>query len=231
MAEQANAKTVLVVAAHSDDEALGCGGTIARHVAEGDVVHALFMTDGVGARGDNQNDAASRRTAATEKAAKALGLASYRFCAFPDNAMDSVALLDIVKEIETDINKYKPAVIYTHYPYDLNVDHRITAQAVVTACRPQKGHPVRALYGFEVPSSTEWTAGAVGPAFMPQLFVDISDYWKGKEKALAAYAEEMRPAPHPRSVDGVKTLATWRGHSAGVAYAEAFHVLREIRGG
>lgn len=217
---------ILVVAAHSDDEALGCGGTIAKHAKDGDTVRCVFMTNGVAARGDHTEDNIQERQAAAENAKGVLGIKENIYLNFPDNRMDSVALLDIVQELEAVIEEHKPAIIYTHYTHDLNIDHRLTYQAVITACRPQQGHPVREIYSFEVPSSTEWAAGQ---AFNPDMFIDISESFDTKMKALEAYAEEMRPAPHPRSMDGVTALASWRGHSVGCTYAEAFETVRVLK--
>lgn len=149
-------KIVLVVAAHSDDEALGCAGTIAKHIAQGDQVHLLFMTDGVGSRKVKEQEVAERLDAA-KQAAEVMGAASLVNLRFPDNRMDSVPLLDIVKEIEIKVVELQPQVIYTHQIGDLNVDHRVTHQAVLTACRPMPGCSVREIYTFEVMSSTEWT--------------------------------------------------------------------------
>ena len=144
---------VLVVAAHPDDEALGCGATMARHAARGDTVCGLFMADGVGARGSTIGLEARR--AAAEAAARVLGAEPPRVLGFPDNRLDTVALLDIVQAVEGVLAEVQPDVIYTHHGGDLNIDHVIAHRAVMTAARPVPGQPVRAVYGFEVPSSTE----------------------------------------------------------------------------
>lgn len=219
--------SVLVVAAHTDDEALGCGGTLARHAAVGDRVAALFMTDGVGARGTD-DAAALRRAAAAEAAGQALGIQARFAEAFPDNAMDSVPLLKVVQAVERVVAEVRPDVIYTHHAGDLNVDHERTARAVLTACRPQAGSSVRAIHAFEVPSSTEWAGPRRELAFCPQHFVDVTEHWAAKRAALEAYAEEMRETPHPRSMEGIEALATWRGVQVGVQRAEAFEVVRSI---
>lgn len=222
----ASNNTVLVVAAHSDDEALGCAGTIAKHVDSGDDVFVVFMTDGVTARGSS--DGSDERFAASEAALSVLGITkTFRFD-FPDNNMDSVPLLRVVKRVEEAIEKVHPSIIYTHYAYDLNIDHRITNQAVMTACRPQQSCSVKEIYTFEVLSSTEWASTATQP-FIPQLIVDISDYWDQKMKALRCYCDEMRKFPHSRSYDAVEALAILRGCTHGVGKAEAFHIERVIR--
>ena len=221
-------KNILVVAAHADDEAIGCSGTIARHVAEGDNVHLLFMTDGVGAR-EIVADEAEERLSAADQAAKILKVSSVTNLSFPDNSMDALPLLDIVKEVETKIKEVNPEIIYTHHIGDLNVDHQIAHKAVMTACRPQPGFGVKAIYAFEVLSSTEWQTPNVLP-FIPNVFVDISDYLSTKMQVVAAYEEEMRNVPHSRSLEHIELLAQHRGYSVGVHAAEAFMLVREIKG-
>lgn len=219
-------KAVLVVAAHTDDEALGCGGTIARHVAEDDQVHLLFMTDGVGSR-DVLDGAAKARQKAAQQAAQVLGVSSSTNLNFPDNRMDSVALLDIVKEIEAKIQAIQPQVIYTHHLGDLNIDHQITHKAVLTACRPQPNFCVKEIYAFEVLSATEWNSPNV-QSFIPNVFIDITDYLPTKIKALQAYAEELREAPHSRSFEHVEVLAKHRGYTVGMMAVEGFMLVRRL---
>lgn len=218
---------VLVVAAHTDDEALGCGGTIARHVAEGDTVYAVFMADGVTSReGTVQEDLIGRNTAA-ENARAILGIKENIYLCLPDNRMDSVPLIDVVQKLEPIIDELQPNIVYTHHHGDLNVDHRITHQAVMTACRPQPGGSVRAIYAFEVMSSTEWATPTAEP-FLPNYFVDISKYLQKKNDVLNAYHMEMRNVPHSRSADHIAILASHRGQSVGVLAAEAFMSIRVV---
>ena len=223
------AKNVLVVAAHADDEAIGCGGAIARHVAEGDRVHVVFMADGVSSRADAPlQQQVGQRNAAADAALSVLGVEKAHHLGFADNRMDGVALLDIVHALEPLVSQFRPHTVYTHHRGDLNVDHRITHQAVLTICRPQPGHPVREILAFEVMSSTEW-AGYGEQPFTPDVFIDISDHWARKRAALEAYAMEMREAPHSRSVANIEALARHRGHCVGVAAAEAFMLVRSLR--
>lgn len=220
-------KTVLVVAAHSDDEALGCGGTIARHASQRDSVHLLFLADGVTSR-DLTADSADRNEAAVN-AAKLLGANSPVFLDLPDNRLDTVALLDIVQSIEKTIEEVSPDIVYTHHGGDLNIDHAITHQAVMTACRPVPGQSVKAIYGFEVLSSTGWGSPDQNLPFCPAHFVSIESYLETKIAALNCYAEEMRPFPHARSQEAVESLARLRGSQVGLKAAEAFTVLRQIK--
>jgi len=219
--------TVLAIVAHPDDEVLGAGGTLARHAANGDDVHIIFLADGVSARGEDK-DAAERRAHAAKRAAALLGGREPRFLGFPDNRLDQIDLIDIVQAIERAVGMIMPSTIYTHHAGDLNIDHAICHRAVLTACRPLPGSKVRRIYAMEVASSTEWASPRTCDAFVPTRFVDISTTEAAKRDALNAYAEEMRAFPHPRSFEAIDALAAWRGASAGLNAAEAFMVLREI---
>ncbi len=223
-------KVVLVVAAHPDDEVLGCGGTIARHVAEGDAVHVVFMADGVTSRSALANSSEQQaRNASAYRACEILGANEPVFLGFPDNRMDTLALLDIVQALEKEIQTIQPDIVYTHHYGDLNIDHRITHQAVMAACRPQGNYSVKTILCFEVPSSTEWQTPNSGQVFEPNWFVNISDTLETKMKALQAYHEEMRSPPHSRSIENVVRISALRGANIGIEYAEAFQLLRLIK--
>lgn len=216
---------ILVIAAHSDDETLGCGGTIVKHINDGDQVTVMFMTDGVSSR-ETEGDE-NFRVSASNQAMEILGVKDIRQSDFPDNKMDSVTLLDIVKVIELVIDDIKPNIVYTHYRHDLNIDHQITHQAVMTACRPQSWLSVKEIYTFEVLSSTEWNSRSL-TSFTPQKIVNITDFWSIKVKALECYSKEMRSFPHSRSYECVEALAILRGATFGLNKAEAFTIERLI---
>lgn len=218
-------KRILVIAAHPDDEALGCGATLARHAAEGDEVRAVFVADGVSSRPADPPHALAERKAAMAEAARVLGITDTVTFDFVDNQLDQVPLLEIVRRIEQVVTAYRPDVVYTHHAGDLNVDHRITHQAVLTACRPLPDAGVQQILAFEVVSSTEW---GLQP-FAPNVFVDVSAYMPQKIAALQAYGAEMRPAPHARSLQHIEALAVHRGHGCGCAHAEAFVLVRSLR--
>jgi N-acetylglucosamine malate deacetylase 1 len=224
-------RAVLVVAAHPDDEVLGCAGTIARHTSEGNEVHIAFLTDGVSSRGEEKGTREGeikRRRASASEAARILGANPPHFLDFPDQRLDSVPLLEIAQAIERLAAPLELEAIYTHSVGDLNLDHRLACAAVLTAFRPTPDQSVSAIYGFEILSSTEWNFGASNLAFHPARFVCISGVLKQKISALEAYNEEMRDFPHPRSYDAVRALAALRGSTVGVEAAEAFSVLREV---
>lgn len=227
------ANKILVVAAHPDDEVLGCGGTIARHAEAGDQVNVLIVAEGATSR-QQQRDRTqatlelSNLAKAAQRAGEILGAKGVELLDLPDNRLDSLDRLDLIKEIEMRVARHQPQVVYVHHAGDVNVDHRRLHEAVVTACRPTPGNTVQRLLSFEVASSTEWQAPGSAPAFQPNWFVDISAQWARKRDALEAYNSEMRPWPHARSIEALEHLARWRGAQVGVEAAEAFCLLRQL---
>ena len=193
--------TILVVAAHPDDEILGCGATIAKHVDCGDKVEVLIMAEGYTSRQQQRDQSGasnqlSNLKSACIRACQILGVTDVNFAGFPDNRMDSVDLLDVVKVVESYIDKIKPSFVYTHFSNDLNIDHRIVFQSVLTACRPTQDNPVTSLLSFEIQSSTEWQSSITGNFFAPNYYVNIQNYLDLKLKALGIYQSEMRAWPH-----------------------------------
>lgn len=227
--------TILVVAAHPDDEVLGCGGTIAKHADAGDSVEILIVAEGQTSRQHVRNrlqvhNELSTLEASAKTAGEILGARSVELLALPDNRLDSLDRLDLIKIVEERINHHKPEIVYTHHAGDVNIDHRRLHEAVVTACRPTPGQTVNRMLSFEVASSSEWQPPGSNWAFQANWFVDISKQWQRKEKALEAYLSEMRPWPHARSIEAVKHLANWRGAQIGRDAAESFMLLRNIDG-
>lgn len=224
MAERA----VAVIVAHPDDEVLLAGGAIARHADAGDSVRILILATGAAARGGDQAAAMEHLRAEAQRAAKILGAASVGLREFPDNRMDTVPLLEVVKSVEAFLAEAPCDLIYTHHRGDLNVDHRIAHQAVVTACRPVPGARVAEILAGETNSATEWASPGFAP-FQPTDFLDIGRALDRKLRALECYEGEIRQWPHPRSAEGIRTLARWRGTQVGVEAAEAFMLVRRIR--
>lgn len=225
-------KTVLVVAAHPDDEILGVGATAARHAAEGDQVYAIILGEGQTSRGTHREDISKEVVEELHKntleSAKAIGFQEVFFADFPDNRFDEVDLLDIVKAVEQKIRELKPQIIYTHYSGDLNVDHQYTARAVLTATRPIGDYCVEEIYAFETLSSSEWNFDySAQSAFCPNVFVDVTDFYDKKEQAMSCYVSELCEFPHPRSLMGMDALSKMRGMAAGMERAEAFMLVRK----
>lgn len=224
--------TILVVAADPDDEALGAGGPIARRAAEGADVHIRILGEGVTARYEDPEDAPAEELdelhTASNEAGEVLGATSHRILGLPDNRFDAVRLLDIIKQVESVIAEVEPTIVLTQHGGDLNVDHQRTFRAVLTATRPQPGHPVEEVGAFEVPSSTEWAFDALDPDFEPDTFVDVTDTIETRIEALKVYEQETREAPHPRSPESQRTIARRWGSVVGLEAVEAFQTVRRI---
>lgn len=221
-------RKVLVVAAHPDDEVLGMAGTLHRHTRQGDKVGVLFLGEGVSSRGAIDETSIRRREQAASVAARHLGIDILGFGRFPDNALDTVPLLHLTRFIEHCKHTFLPDVVYTHHGGDLNIDHRLASQAVMTAFRPQPGERCTALLAFEVASATEWSSPAVTPPFLPDTWVEVSTDLGPARRALDCYAEELREHPHTRSREAWETRIRHRGHQVGVEAAEAFVTLRRV---
>ena len=224
--------TILVVAAHPDDEVLGCGASMAKWSNAGIEVNVLIMAEGATSRDKVRNrekriDELSALAKSARSAGKILGVSSVQLLDFPDNRMDSVDRLEVIKAVEEHIKLLKPVTVVTHHSGDLNIDHRIVHEAVVTACRPKPGNRVLRLLSFEINSSTEWQPDSVS-SFQPNWFEDVSGSISRKLQALEAYSIEIRPWPHSRSLKAVEHLARWRGTTVGTEAAEAFMLLREV---
>jgi LmbE family N-acetylglucosaminyl deacetylase len=223
-------KKILIIAAHPDDEILGCGGTIARLVKEGNEAYTLILGEGITSR-DEKRNRKKREVEIKElkkhiyDANKIIGVKKTFTYDFPDNRFDSIPLLEIIKKIEKIKNDLKPEIIFTHYKNDLNIDHKITYKAVITATRPMSDETVKTIYSFEIPSSTEWSYPL---SFNPTLFYNISSSLEKKIQALACYKSELRKFPHPRSLKAIELNAKTWGVKVGLKSAEAFELVRSI---
>ena len=222
----------LVIAAHPDDEVLGCGGTIARRAAEGEDVYIAILGEGITSRYDSRDEAEQEQLKALEatsrKVAEMLGAKDIFTYNLPDNRFDTVPLLDVIKIIERLIEKIQPDTVFTQHGGDLNIDHNVVYRATLTATRPMVDHPVSAVYSYEVASSTEWAFQKFDPPFHPNTFVDISGTLETKIRSMQEYESEARPYPHPRSPKALRSIAQHWGRTVGVDAAEAFHLVRSI---
>lgn len=224
---------VLVVAAHPDDELLGCGGTAARLVREGHSVYTAILGEGITSRHDQRAvadpSALQSLHGCSQRVADLLGVKELSLHGLPDNRFDSLPLLDVVKVVEQLIDRWHPTSVYTHHGGDLNVDHQVVSRAVLTATRPTEGHPVRELYMFEIASSTEWGFQQLAPVFKPNVFVDIKDTLSVKLEGMRQYESEARRFPHPRSAEALTAIAQRWGSVVGRQAVEAFEAVRLIR--
>jgi LmbE family N-acetylglucosaminyl deacetylase len=223
---------VLIVAAHPDDEVLGCGGSIIRHVKKGDSVSVVILGEGETSR--NGSAATGQKKANqlqldARKVSRFLGVKQLYLLGLPDNRLDSLDFLDVVKKIEDIKRKVHPTIVYTHHFGDLNIDHRIAFNATLTAFRPQPEEQMVSIFAFETVSSTEWNVQTAKSVFCPNHFVSLSKMeMQNKIQALKIYKSEIRPYPHPRSPQSLIHLACWRGSMVGLRSAEAFEVIRNI---
>ncbi len=224
-------KNVLVVSAHPDDETLGAGGTIVRHVRQGDHVTVLILTDGV----TSYHQMTEPQKAAARKACDIMGVERVHFADLPDQRLDSMPLLEVIRPISTMIEEVNPQVLYTHHRGDSNQDHRTAFAATLVAIRPFGGNPVTRVLCYEVASSTEWGPPFADWAFLPNVYLDISAVLEKKLEALAAYKDtyrsEIMPFPHPRSIEAARAYAQQRGITVGMHAAEAFVLVRELQFG
>ena len=232
MVSEMESMRVLVIAAHPDDEVIGCGATIARLAMEGKDVFTVILGEGITSRYPERKAADKKLVKSlrekAKKVAKILGVKDLFLFDFPDNRFDTVPLLDIVKKIEGVIAVIKPDIVFTHSSCDLNIDHQITHRAVLTVTRPQKGCSVKEIYNFEIPSSTEWAFGEFG-SFKPNVFFDIGNTIELKIKTLEIYDSEVREFPHPRSPEGIKIIGRRWGSVINSEYTEVFQLIRSIR--
>lgn len=207
----------LVLAAHPDDEVLGAGATIAKLAQNGWTIRVVTFTDGVGARGTGQG-----RHESLQKAAQILGAHEVQCHNFPDNRMDSVPLLDIIRVIEDNMADFKPTLVLTHSRQCLNIDHRRVFEATLVATRMSHSK----VMSYEVLSSSEWNYGR---PFTVNCYVDVSGFEAKKISAMQfAYAEELRPGHHPRTLEMMINQMRVNGSACCVAYAERFEIIKEV---
>ena len=218
---------VLVIAPHMDDEVLGTGGTIARHVARGDEVNVCIVA--YRAYGHRFDEAKNRfEMACARDAREILGYGETVFLGLPDERLD-VSLQEIVIPLEEQLGRFDPGIVYIPHRGDLNQDHRAVFQAAVIALRPHANPKIRRVLAYEVPSSTDQAPPFPEYAFLPNCYVNIGEFLEKKLQALRCYRTERRPFPHPRSDEGLTTVARKRGMESGLPAAEAFMVVRETR--
>jgi LmbE family N-acetylglucosaminyl deacetylase len=225
-------KRVLVIAAHPDDEVLGCGGTISKYLRRGCQFKVIFIAEGSSCRYIDPGcaesvSAVALRTAQCKRALELLGINDYSFSDFPCGRLDQLPIIEINKVIEQAIRSFDPDTVLTHSAQDVNNDHRIVNRATLMATRPGAQNRVARVLAYEILSSSEW---AFGDSFVPNCFEDIDEKdLTVKIHSLAAYETEMRSYPWPRSEQGVRVQAMIRGMQAGVLLAEAYHIIREFR--
>lgn len=226
-------KKILVFAAHPDDELLGCGATLLKYQKKGFKIKIIFFGDGESSRNIKKKNFLKSiivREKQAEKVSKKGKFEKPIFIRFPDNRLDTIPLLDIVKFIEKQIKQNKPEIIFTHFENDLNIDHQIIYNAVITATRPLSKTFVKKIYSFEVSSSTDFILSRKQKKiFNPNLYFNVESTIDKKINLLKLYKGEIKKWPHARSLKSIKNLAMYRGSQVGIKYAEAFITVRELK--
>ncbi len=217
---------IAVIGAHPDDEILGAGATLARHVGAGDEVHAVVVADGAGSRAPGEMMGTLEKDG--HRAAQTIGAASLSHLALPDQRLDTVPVIELTQLLESVLAEIRPHVVYTHFPNDVNSDHGFVARAVWTACRPYSQPQLRRFAVFETPSSTEWAWPVGDTGLQPNLFVDVTETLEIKMAAMACYETELRDYPHPRSLRALRERAAFWGSQVGRLAVEPFRVLRDV---
>ena len=214
---------VLVISPHPDDEVIGAGGAVARHVAGGDEVSLCIVTQGYSPPWPADIVEIARRQ--VEAARKVLGIKQVFFLGFPTVKLNTVPNTDLTNALQKAVDETRPEVVYTSSASDVNQDHRIVFEATLVACRPLPGSTVRRLLSYEI-----GPAARFGNApFFPNVFVDIEAFLSKKLEAMKCYETELREPPHPRSLTGLELITRERGMSVGLKAAECFQLIRELR--
>jgi len=223
-----NKKSVICVVAHPDDEALGVGGTLIKHVEKGDDVNIVIFSLGEGSKLSTEVNP-TRRLKSAEDWSKSTGTKIYSIFDFPDQRLDTIPKLEIIQKLEQIFKNLSPDIVYTHHDGDINHDHQIVSHAVLTALRPMNKFSLKPeIITFETISSTEQSPYIDKYIFKPNYYVDIGGLWEKKINALEAYKHELSPYPHPRSIESLEALAKKRGIESGLEKAEAFCILKKV---
>ena len=222
-------KNILVVGAHSDDEVLGVGGMILKAKKLNSRVSVLIATDSVSTQYQNDKNKEARRENHLYDCCKVLGVDEVKQLTFPDMKLDTVAHVDLNQEISHFLQDKKIDTVFVHHPYDINLDHRLLFDSVMVAARPVPGQQIKTILSYYTPSSSEWGAFDNSHIFAPNVYIDIHDVIEKKIEALACYKDEMRPFPHPRSIENIRVMAAYFGAQVGLAAAEAFKLVRSVQ--
>ncbi len=222
-------KKVLVIAPHADDEILGCGATIAKHIANGDEVFVLIATNahyGYPERCSKADIQKVRNEALS--AHNFLGIKKTYFTDFPAPKLDVFPLSDIADAFLAIFNEIKPVTLYIPHGGDLHLDHTAIYRASLVAARPIQEYSIESIYVYETLSETNWTPLQGDQYFKPNLYINVTDYFNKKLKSMSFFTTQIKKFPNSRSLEALEALAKYRGTTVGVFYAEAFMIEREI---
>lgn len=215
---------ILAIATHPDDEILGMGGTLKKHINNNNEVYVCIVTSTWKPKwGEKDN---KRRKEESCKVGEFLGVKNLFRLDYPTIKLDTVPINELIYSIEKIVSEVRPHTVYTNYKNDLNADHGVVFQAVSVATRPISG--IKKLLAAETPSETDLALPLLGNAFQPNFYIDISNELEDKIKAAKMYKSEMKTFPHLRSEEVIRAMAIKRGAEVNLKAAEAFVLLRYI---
>ena len=217
---------ILVIAAHPDDETIGAGGTIARHVAEGHEVFWCIVTQGYSPPWPEHVLKAAQQQ--VDQVAQMLGFKQVFRLGFPTVKLNTVPYIELSSALQRMVNEVRPEIVYTTPRNDINQDHRIVYDCTLVATRPLPNCPVRKLLSYEIGPTTRFGTPSGTGGFAPNIYVDITDFLEKKLEVMSLYETELHEYPHPRSLEGLRLLAHERGLSVGLKAAECFELVREL---
>ena len=218
---------ILIIAAHPDDEILGCGGLISKYVREGHSVYVHIVTDGSSSQYEGNNEIAKQKENEITEVMKMIGVKEFFRGNLPDMKLDSISHIEVNKELGRIIDKVLPDIVFTHHKGDVNKDHKIIYESTLVMARPLLGNTIKELYSYETLSSSEW--GELEELFTPNTYIELNkNDIENKCKAMKLYKTEIREYPHPRSIEAIKNLSKYRGNQIEVKYAEAFKLIRKV---
>jgi len=220
-------KNVLAVSAHPDDETIGCGGTLLKHKSDNDNIYWLIITKPTIKSGYTEKFIKSRENE-IKNISDQYSMKKIFQLDYPPAILDNIALKDLITDISEVFTEVKPDIIYLPNRSDIHSDHRITFEAVMSCTKSFRFPSIKKILMYETVSETEFAPPFSNNAFQPNSFSDISNYIEEKIKIMKIYESEIGKHPFPRSEKNIRALATFRGATAGVEYAEAFMILKEI---
>lgn len=213
---------ILIISPHPDDEVLGCGGTVAKHSSHGDKVYLCIVTKAY--TPDWSEEYLKNKSKEIKKSNKILGIKKTYFLDFPTVKLDTISQKKLNEAISNVVTEIRPDILYIPHRGDLSKDHRLVFESSLVAARPLK-QKIKKILSYEILSETEW--GQTIEAFVPNVYVDITETFQEKMEAIKVYNSELKSPPHPRSLEIIEALAKKRGSEAGVKFAEAFNLIRE----
>lgn len=220
-------KKILFIAVHPDDETLGCGGTILKHKTEGDQIYWLIITSMVKGISNYTQSMVDERREVIQKVSQKYKFDQVYQLGVPTQLVHRIDFRELVLSIEKVINEVKPDTLYSMFNNDVHSDHRISFEAVYSCTKSFRKPFIKTIYMFEALSETEFAPALQTLSFVPNVYVDITDYMDKKLEIMSMYDTELMDEPYPRSLSSIEALARVRGSRAGVKYAEAFMLLYE----